>query len=318
MSIHLAQPFGLRFYPTSSRRMPHRASRGNDASRCSSDTPPVPLAASRIDVGGDNDPVAKARVLHVTTTAGGERVEFPSSASDRATVRGELLVVQTELAAASPSPGLILIPDVRGISPLYLGLAGRLSREGFTTLVIDIYSREGVPELPDMAAVDRVIAGLPDERVLGDVEGARRFLAERSDVRADRIGILGFCLGGQYALMSACRVDGLAACASFYGMLRYKAYPAHKPASPLDLAPKLACPLLGLYGAEDPLIPLADVAELRAILAREGKAFELITYDGAGHAFLNDARPDAYRPEAAVDAWSRATAFFHARLRNPS
>jgi len=304
--------------------MPHRASRGNDASRCSSDTAPLPLAASRIDVGGDNDPVAKARVLYVTTIAGGERVGFPSIASDRATVRGEILVADAEVAAASPSPspspspGLILIPDVRGISPLYLGLAGRLSREGFTTLVIDIYSREGVPDLPDMAAVDRVIAGLPDERVLGDVGGARRFLAERPDVGADRIGILGFCLGGQYALMSACLVDGLAACASFYGMLRYAAYPAHKPASPLDLAPKLACPLLGLYGAEDPLIPLADVAELRAILAREGKAFELITYDGAGHAFLNEARPDAYRPEAAADAWSRATAFFHAHLRHQS
>jgi carboxymethylenebutenolidase len=98
-------------------------------------------------------------------------------------------------------------------------------------------------------------------------------------------------------------------------MLRYDEHDAVKPASPLDLAPELACPWLGLYGEEDALIPLDDVAALRAILEREGKRFELVTYPGAGHAFFNDGRPDAYRPAAAADAWPRALAFFRRYLR---
>jgi carboxymethylenebutenolidase len=128
---------------------------------------------------------------------------------------------------------------------------------------------------------------------------------------------MGFCVGGQYAVMSACKVEGLRACVSFYGMLRYHDYAAHKPQSPLDMASELRCPLLGLYGAEDPLIPLADVHELEEKLSRAHKRFEYEVYAGAGHAFLNEERPDAYRPEAAAHAWPRAVAFLAAELAGP-
>src|SRR6185295_9751714 len=126
------------------------------------------------------------------------------------------------------------------------------------------------------------------------------------EVRADAIGITGFCMGGQYALMAACTVPGLAACVSWYGMLRYAETDAVKPASPLDLAPRLACPYLGLFGADDALIPVPDVEELRAILAAAGKTFEIEVYAGAGHGFFNDERPDMYRPAVAAVAWPRA------------
>jgi carboxymethylenebutenolidase len=83
---------------------------------------------------------------------------------------------------------------------------------------------------------------------------------------------------------------------------------------PLDLAPGLGCPYLGLFGAEDALIPAADVDELRSILERAGKTFVTRTYPGAGHAFFNDTRADAYRPEAVADAWPRAVAFLRQYL----
>jgi len=110
--------------------------------------------------------------------------------------------------------------------------------------------------------------------------------------------------------MAACTLKKLSACVSWYGMLRYAENDDLKPASPLQLASQLSCPYLGLFGAEDQIIPLADVEELRSILQREGKTFELETYSGAGHAFLNDTRPDAYRPTVASVAWPRAVAFF--------
>lgn len=215
---------------------------------------------------------------------------------------------------AGPFPGLLLIPDVRGVSDHYLDVAARFAAEGFFTAVVDLYSREGAPALPDMAAVFAWIAALPDRRVLADLAGAVEALAEQADVRRDAIGITGFCLGGQYALMAACTVADLRACVSWYGMLRYTEHNERKPESPLAMAPRLACPYLGLFGAADALIPPADVEELRSILAAAGKAFEIHTYAGAGHAFFNDARPDAYRPDAAADAFPRAVRFLHAHL----
>jgi carboxymethylenebutenolidase len=217
--------------------------------------------------------------------------------------------------SGGPFAAVVVIPDVRGMSEHYCDVARRFASEGLFAFVLDLYSREGAPDLPDMPAVFRWIRELPDRRVLADIEAAVEFLAARSHIRPHAIGITGFCMGGQYALMAACVVRRLAACVSWYGMLRYAENDDRKPASPLQLAPQLGCPYLGLFGADDALIPQADVDELRTILQREGKQFEIKSYRNAGHAFFNDARPDAYRPEAAADAWPRALAFFRQHLK---
>ena len=218
------------------------------------------------------------------------------------------------LESSEALPGIVLIPDVRGIYEHYRDVTRRFAAEGFFTFAIDLYSREGEPELPDLDAVFRWIRNLPDARVLAALGGAVDFVASRPEVGGRRVGITGFCMGGQYALMSACTVKKLSACVSWYGMLRYAENDELKPASPLQLAPQLCCPYLGLFGAEDGLIPRDDVKELRKILKRERKSFEIISYPEAGHAFFNDSRPDAYRPEASADAWARTLAFFRRHL----
>lgn len=233
-------------------------------------------------------------------------VRFPA---DDVEIGGEIAE-----AAGEPRAELVLFPDVHGLSDLYRRLATRFAAEGFSTLVLDPYVRQGTPRLPDPAAVARWIAELDDRRSIGDVEAALEFLRGRPGGAARPVGIVGFCLGGQYALMSACRLHGLDACVSFYGMVRAERRPPRKPWSPLELAPQLGCPLLALFGAADPLIPLADVRELERILREAGKDFEIEVYPGAGHAFLNDTRPDAYRPEAAARAWRRAIDFLRRRL----
>lgn len=230
---------------------------------------------------------------------------------DQDTLKGYL----ARPAHAGPHPALVLIPDVRGLYDHYRDVARRFAAEGFLTLAVDLYSREGAPVLADMPAVFRWIASLPDRRVLADLGAAVDYLAARADVRAEAIGITGFCMGGQYALMAACSVPRLAACVSWYGMVRYAETNDLKPESPLRMAPRLVCPYLGLFGEEDAIIPRADVEELRAILARAGKHFEIVSYAGAGHAFFNDTRPDAYRPAAAADAWPRCLTFFRRHLQ---
>jgi carboxymethylenebutenolidase len=217
------------------------------------------------------------------------------------------------LPASGLGPGLVLVPDVRGLSDHYRDVARRFAAEGFVTLVIDLYSREGAPDLPDMDAILRWMAALPDARVLGDLAAAVRHLRARSECRGG-VGITGFCMGGQYALLAACTDATLGACVSWYGMLRYTNPTPHRPRSPLDLAPGLACPYLGLFGEDDALVPLSDVEALRATLARGGKQFVIRTFAGCGHAFFNDTRPDAYRPAAAAEAFRLAIGFFREHL----
>lgn len=211
-------------------------------------------------------------------------------------------------------PAVVLLHDVRGLSDHYRDVACRFASAGFFCLALDLYSRTGPPELPDMDAVFRHMAALDDRQVLADIGSAVRYLSVRPEVRSRSIGITGFCMGGQYALMAACSVPGLAACVSFYGMLRYERTAPHKPESPLDMVPRLGCPFLGLFGAEDALIPRADVKALETALKKTGKPFRIKVYPGAGHAFFNDTRPDAYRPAAAKDAWQRAVEFFRTHL----
>ena len=229
---------------------------------------------------------------------------------DGDTIRGWLALP----AGTGPHAGLVLVPDVRGVYEHFRDVARRFAAEGLATLVLDPYSREGTPNLPDLDAVMRWMRQLPDRRVLADIQGAVSWLAARDDVDPSRVGITGFCMGGQYALMAACTATGIAACVSWYGMLRYAEKTEAKPESPLELAPRLGCPDLGLFGGEDPLIPAADVDELRGILAASGKDFTILTYAGAGHAFFNDARPEMYREDAARAAWAEAIRFLRRRL----
>jgi carboxymethylenebutenolidase len=218
------------------------------------------------------------------------------------------------LARAQPATergAIVLIPDVYGLSPLYRELSARFAAQGFTTLAIDLYTREGTPKLSGPAEAMRWIAGLPDARVLGDLQSAIDSLAATP---GRRIGITGFCMGGHYALLAACSARGLSGCVSFYGMLRYAEKNEKKPRGPLDAAADLSCPYLAIFGEDDALISGRDVAELGERLAAAGKTFEIKSYPGAGHAFLNHTRPDAYRPQAAADAFERAVGFFEAKL----
>jgi carboxymethylenebutenolidase len=214
-----------------------------------------------------------------------------------------------------PRPGVVIIPDVWGVSDLYRRVAQRLVQAGFATLVVDPYRYTGRDGLTP-ATVLPFIAGLADAQVLRAIQEAIDALAASPAVAGQRVGLIGFCMGGQYALLAACTCRGLSAVASFYGMVRYEAglEPIKKPRQPLDAIPDLTCPLLGLYGAEDHLIPVADVEELKRRLAQTKHAHEVHIYPGAGHAFLNDTRPDAYRPQASEAAWGCLEPFLRREL----
>jgi carboxymethylenebutenolidase len=215
---------------------------------------------------------------------------------------------------AGPRPGVVVIPDVWGLSDHTKDIAGRLAGEGFAALALDVYRKTGKPSLSDPAAALAWIRELSDPLVLETVQEGIDALAKQLAGR--KVGLIGFCMGGQYAWLAACACRGLSAVVPCYGMLRYAPGldAKKKPRAPLDAVASLTCPALGLYGEEDAIIPNADVDELEARLARQRQPFEIVRYAGAGHAFLNDTRPAMYRPEAAADAWRRLLAFLRQRL----
>jgi carboxymethylenebutenolidase len=159
--------------------------------------------------------------------------------------------------------------------------------------------------------------------VVADVEAAAELLASSGTTQGRRVGVVGFCMGGSYALLAACGGRGIAAAVAFYGLLSHEhgllhdpagLDPARKPRSPLAAARDLSCPLLAFFGAEDRFVPLEDVRELERRLAGSAQPSEVVVVPGAGHAFMNDTRPDAFRPDSAREAFARTAAFLHANL----
>jgi carboxymethylenebutenolidase len=159
--------------------------------------------------------------------------------------------------------------------------------------------------------------------VEADLAEAVRFLQAEPATRDQKVGVVGFCMGGMYALFAGCGVPGVRAIVPFYGLLSHEhgllfreggLDPAKKPRTPLEAARSLRCPALGFFGEEDDFVPVADVDALREVLEATGQPAELVVYPGAGHAFMNDTRPEAYRPAAAADAWTRMLAFLRATL----
>lgn len=219
-----------------------------------------------------------------------------------------------------PHAGLVMIHDVWGLTDHARDLAGRFAGEGFATLAVDFYRREPEVKIEDPGAWMR---GLSDPQVLEDVAAGRAFLADRAECRGRRVGVVGFCMGGMYALMAGCSVPGFAATVPFYGLLSHRhgllhdpagLDPERKPREPLAMASELRCPLLGFWGDADEHVALEDVRALERELARAPAPAEIVIVPGAGHAFMNDTRPGAYRPDDAAAAWQRTVAFLREHL----
>lgn len=215
---------------------------------------------------------------------------------------------------ADPAPGVVMLHDVWGLAEHTRDLARRLAAEGFAVLAVDLY-RE-LPSREVGSDPGRWIRGLSDPALLAVVQEAIDALAGGA-ARGCKVGITGFCMGGQYTILAAAACTGLSAAVPCYGMLSHAhgllapapgeppLDPARKPRSPLEAAAQVRCPMLALFGADDAFIPVDDVRAFERELAKSGPGHVVSLYAGAGHAFLNDTRPDLYRPAAAHEAWPR-------------
>jgi carboxymethylenebutenolidase len=220
---------------------------------------------------------------------------------------------------ADTAPAMVVIHEAGGLGDHVKDVANRFANIGYVTLAVDLYTREGgPPAMDDMQAVMGRLFSMPDERALGDLEGAADFLRARGDV-SGKIGCIGFCMGGRYTLLFACSSDRLDAAVDCWGgfidqaTLRERSTEA-RPTPPLALADRLSCPLLAAIGAEDhnPSVDVGD--QLRERAAASGQEVQVDVYEGAGHAFFADHRP-TYRPGPAAKLWTRVVPFLERHLR---
>ena len=154
-----------------------------------------------------------------------------------------------------------------------------------------------------------------DEQSVPDLDAARRYLATRPEVDADRIGTLGYCLGGGPSLVWATQSADLKACVILYALpiLPPHYSPENKPRSRIDIAAAVRCPVQCHFGENDEVIPLDQVHSLDAALHESGRPVELYTYAGAGHAFEDAGHPN-HHATAARQVFDRSVAFFRKYL----
>jgi carboxymethylenebutenolidase len=202
------------------------------------------------------------------------------------------------------APAVVILPAIAGLNAYIERTSETLVAQGYASVSIDYYAKTGAPDLSGRSKVMAAVAALSDGEILSDVARNIEFLRSQPGIDAKRISVLGFCVGGSYAILAASQFEGLACSIAFYGTIKYAQTNDRKPQSPIDAAQTLKCPLLGHYGEQDPLIPLRDVDELRINLKQ--KPAEIYSYPGAGHAFHEDFRPEVYRPIAATEAWQRS------------
>ena len=222
---------------------------------------------------------------------------------------GAMRCYVTTPASAGPFPAVVVIQHAGGVDPFVQSMTDRIAEAGFVGCAPDLYHREDPKSSDD--ALTRM-SRLRDANIVPDVNAAVGHLKTLPDVRADRIGITGFCMGGRVAYLMAAHNADLKAVVVFYGgniMVPWGEGPA-----PFELSERIQGPVLGLFGEEDGNPNPADVAKLDAELTRLGKAHEFHSYPGAGHAFMNEDRP-SYRLEAARDAWAKCVAWFERHLK---
>lgn len=200
-----------------------------------------------------------------------------------------------------PFPAIILIHEWWGLNDQIKGIADKFAADGYIALAVDLYKGRMATD-PDQAHM--LMAGLSEDDALRFMKAAFVYLESQPDVKKDRIGSIGWCMGGGYSLQLALNEPKLAACVMFYGRVVL---------DPEKLK-KLNSPVLGIFGEKDQAILPDDAKQFEKLGKSLGKKIEVHVYKDAGHGFFNETGKN-YNAEAAKDAWAKTTAFFAQHLK---
>jgi carboxymethylenebutenolidase len=217
-----------------------------------------------------------------------------------------------------PFPAVIVVNEVFGIHAYIKDVCRRLAHEGYMAIAPDYFDRAGDPAAQaDMQGVAALVAATPQDQVMGDTQAAVQFLRTRRDASRQRIAITGFCWGGSVVWLAAAQIPEVRAGVAWYGRLtarREGEFGYSGPGlGPVDIAPALQAPVLGLYAQNDRGISLESVDVMRSTLTLSGNpsGSEIVIYPNTEHGFHADYRA-SYNAEAARDGWNRMLDWFRA------
>jgi len=213
--------------------------------------------------------------------------------------------------SGEPRGGVVVIQEAFGLTGHIHRVTEALAREGFVAVAPALFHRsdDQIFSYGDFEKLGPVISKLNADTVAMDVDAALAEL-ERQGQPASRQGIIGFCMGGSVTLATAARLH-LGAAVTFYG--GGLAEGRFGLPSGLEAAAALRTPWLGLYGDLDEHIPIADVEQVRQVVASASVDAEVVRYPEADHGFHCDERP-SFHPASSSDAWARTIAFLGAHL----
>jgi carboxymethylenebutenolidase len=217
----------------------------------------------------------------------------------------------------APRPGVLVFMEIFGINAHIRDVTERVAREGYVALAPDYFHRTapGVEYGYDQTGFTeglKLLNALKADEVVADARAALSFLKRQNYVRGDKLGAMGFCIGGHVTYLTACETDVKAA-ASFYGGGIAKEQGLGGQASTIGRTSKIQGKILCLFGEKDPLIPMSDIEKIRAELQKHKIRHELVVYPGADHGFFCDQR-GSYDKKSADDAWERVKKLFAEEL----
>ncbi len=202
-----------------------------------------------------------------------------------------------------PFPAVVVVPEWWGLVDWVKDQARALAKQGYVALAVDVYRGKSTASQEE---AHQLMMGAPPERVVGDLQAAFAHLQSMPTVRKDRVGAIGWCMGGGYTLQLATVEPKLAAAVAYYG---------RPPSEPAKIA-AIHAPVMGNYGADDKGPSPEQARAFEGAMKQAGKTIDLKIYPGAGHAFANVNNPwGGYRKQAADDAWARTTAFLAKYLK---
>jgi carboxymethylenebutenolidase len=257
------------------------------------------------------EPSARPPLPPIAGGAGEIRTSDPTLTSED----GTAFAAHGATHGAAGGPGIVILPDVRGLHPFYVDLADRFAEAGVHAAAFDYFGRTaGVgardEEFDYMPHVQRT---RPDT-VAHDVAAVVAHLRSEAGGSATSVFTVGFCFGGRASFNQAARGHGLSGVIGFYG------WPVPRdesdPDGPSTLAPRYACPVLGLFGGADRNITPEMVAEFERALRAAEVHNEIVVYEGAPHSFFD--RSATEHADASEDAWRRMLAFIASNASGPA
>lgn len=225
---------------------------------------------------------------------------------------GEIPAYRAMPAKGKDFPLLLVVQEIFGVHEHIRDVCRRLAKLGYMAVAPELYARQGdVSKLTDMKEIFAIVEKVPDAQVMRDLDDTMSW-ARKNGASATQLGITGFCWGGRIVWLYCAHNPMVAAGVAWYGRLEGQTNDL-RPTFPIDEAPTLKVPVLGLYGAADTGIPQESVEKMREKLKSATGKSQIIVYPDAPHAFFADYRP-SYRKEAAEDGWKKLQDWFKTYL----